>query len=215
MQEVYLSSTLRLGAIFRSYSTTASIPGCQPGDFGSNPNSFTMNKLWTYKNIQLAEKEGSLPDFEFFWGFESMFSQWYPSEFQVGGNVYKTAEHFMMAEKARLFKDRKSWELILKSPTPKEAKSIGRKVNNFDQATWDQNKFRLVTTGSVAKFMSTRELKSKLVKTRDKILVEASPYDKIWGIGMSSDNPMAKVPSQWNGENLLGLSLMRARYMLS
>ncbi|WP_419869331.1 NADAR family protein [Chryseobacterium sp. CT-SW4] len=156
--------------------------------------------------------------FLFFWGHtakdqitKTCFSQWYPCRFEENGITYKTAEHFMMAEKARLFNDQENLDKILASGNPKQAKSLGRKVKNFDPVVWDQQKYDLVKRGNLLKFSQNEKLKEFLLATGNKIIVEASPYDKIWRIGMLESDNRAENPLQWNGQNLLGFALMEVR----
>ncbi len=158
------------------------------------------------------------PDFLFFWGHtvkeemtKACFSQWFPAEFQEDGITYKTAEHYMMAGKARLFNDHEILEQIINSETPDQVKKLGRKVSNFDPQLWDEHKYEIVKQGNLLKFSQNEKLKEFLLSTEDKVLVEASPYDTIWGIGMPETNPKAGNPSEWNGENLLGFALMEVR----
>ncbi|RST87606.1 NADAR family protein [Aquibium carbonis] len=158
--------------------------------------------------------------FMFFWGHQpakdgritsSCFSQWWPASFEVGGNRYPTAEHWMMAEKARLFGDEQAVQKILKAGSPKQAKQFGREVRGFDEATWDREKRRIVTEGSFAKFAQNKALGTFLQSTGSKVLVEASPVDRVWGIGLSAEDDRAVNPLLWRGENLLGFALMSAR----
>jgi ribA/ribD-fused uncharacterized protein len=157
-------------------------------------------------------------DFLFFWGHtvkdevtKSCFSQWFLCQFQEDGIVYKTAEHYMMANKAKLFNDNDILEKIIKSETPNEAKSLGRKVKNFDSQVWDEHKYEIVKQANLLKFSQNQELRDFLLFTYNKILVEASPYDTIWGIGMLESNKNIKNPNFWKGENLLGFALMEVR----
>lgn len=120
----------------------------------------------------------------------------------------------MMTRKARLFNDHEILEQILKAETPNQAKSLGRKVRNFDPQIWDEHKYEIVKQGNLLKFSQNEKFKEFLLSTGDRILVEASPYDKIWGIGMLETDPKAHDPSQWNGENLLGFALMEVRDLL-
>ncbi len=159
-------------------------------------------------------------DFLFFWGHQprkdgelgiSCLSQWWISPFDYEGHTYLTAEHWMMAEKAKLFKDSEMFEKILKANNPKSAKSLGRKVQNFDLNIWEENCYGIVKEGNLHKFQSDSNLKSFLLSTSNKIIVEASPYDKIWGIGLKKDNPKSLNPKTWNGTNLLGFALMEVR----
>jgi len=167
--------------------------------------------------------DGTAYEYLFFWGHQpaingtitkSCFSQWYVSPFSIKDEYYTTAEHWMMASKARLFKDDETLSKILKSSTPNEAKALGRKVRNFDEVLWKENARRLVTEGNVAKFGQNPELKAFLLSTGDAVLVEASPYDRIWGIGLKATDERAKHPATWQGQNLLGFALMDVREAL-
>ena len=104
---------------------------------------------------------------------------------------------------------------ILASTDPKEIKALGREVRNFDEYKWQKHRMEIVITGNLHKFMDNEELKVFLLGTRDKILVEASPYDTVWGIGMKEDDPDCRNPRLWKGENLLGFALMDVREKLS
>ncbi len=117
----------------------------------------------------------------------------------------------MMASKARLFKDDEALAQILEATDPKEAKALGRKVKHFNEVLWKNDARRLVTEGNASKFGQNAELKEFLLGTGDSILVEASPYDKIWGIGLKEDDERAKHPKTWQGQNLLGFALMDVR----
>jgi ribA/ribD-fused uncharacterized protein len=152
-------------------------------------------------------------DFLFFWGNDPSrpFSQWYPSPFDVGDLHFPTAEHWMMVQKALFFKDEEHVNAILKNPSPDAAKRMGRLVRNFDLKKWDEVKFDIVVQGSILKFKSDEYLKERLLGTGDKVLVEASPSDDIWGIKMGVENPDISDPTKWQGENLLGYALMEAR----
>lgn len=141
-------------------------------------------------------------------------SQWWPAEFEVDGTRYPTAEHFMMAEKARLFDDDETRELILKAKHPSEAKKLGRRVRGFDEAVWNDARFDLVVNGNLAKFARNSALREFLLGTGERVLVEASPVDSIWGIGLAADDERATDPAQWPGLNLLGFALMEVRERL-
>ena len=145
---------------------------------------------------------------------KSCLSQWFPATFTVEGIDYPTAEHFMMASKARLFEDTEVLAEILQSSSPHEAKRLGRKVRSFDENTWKHQRMDLVVTGNYAKFSQHEDLKAFLLSTGNKILVEASPYDKIWGIGMEATHAKANNPHGWKGLNLLGFALMQVREAL-
>ena len=159
-------------------------------------------------------------DYLFFWGHKprpdgklgpSCLSQWWPCDFIVDGIRYSTAEKFMMAEKARLFGDDAMLNAILAADEPGRIKAFGRQVQGFDDDVWADARFDIVVTGSEAKFGQDDALRFFLLGTRHKVLVEASPRDRIWGIGMGAKDPRAGVPVSWNGSNLLGFALMEAR----
>ena len=117
----------------------------------------------------------------------------------------------MMAEKARLFNDAHALAEVLKCNHPMEAKQWGRRVANFDPKIWDKHKYEIVKQGNLHKFSQDTKMKQYLLQTGDRITVEASPRDRIWGIGMSQDNEKAHNPNQWRGQNLLGFALMEVR----
>jgi hypothetical protein len=164
--------------------------------------------------------QGEQFEYLYFWGHQdskngivnsSCLSQWYPSNFIIDNISYPTAEHWMMACKARLFSDDQSLDLILNSNDPKTAKSLGRKVKNFDAEIWSNNCRSLVGRGNYEKFKQNKLLLDFLLDTGNKVLVEASPYDKIWGIGLNAQDERSKDPNTWNGTNLLGFVLMLVR----
>lgn len=145
----------------------------------------------------------------------SCFSQWWRSSFVVDELSYATAEHYMMAQKARLFGDEEMLAKIITASEPAQAKKLGRRVRGFDQLTWERNRFDLVVAGNLAKFSQHDDLREFLLSTGNQVLVEASPRDRIWGIGMSAANEKASDPQQWRGLNLLGFALMTVRTQLS
>ncbi|WP_051970329.1 NADAR family protein [Kitasatospora azatica] len=167
---------------------------------------------------------GVQPKYLFFWGHQPQrdgsigpgsLSQWWPSPFTVDGIEYATAEHWMMASKARLFGGEEAVPGILAARTPAEAKKLGRLVQGFEEETWAAARFALVTEGNVAKFGQDEALRSYLLGTANRVLVEASPRDRIWGIGLGAGNEAAADPARWRGLNLLGFALMEARERLS
>lgn len=145
---------------------------------------------------------------------DACFSQWWRCKFVVDGVEYVTAEQFMMAGKARLFGDEEALGRILAEPSPARAKALGRAVKRFDAEVWAAHRFELVTAGNVAKFSADEALKAYLLSTGDEVLVEASPRDRIWGVGLGRDNPLVHQPAKWRGTNLLGFALVRARDIL-
>ncbi|MET9608584.1 NADAR family protein [Streptomyces sp. NPDC006512] len=171
------------------------------------------------EQVRRGERVKYLP----FWGHRpraggqlgpSCLSQWWPSAFTVGEVRYATAEHWMMAGKARLFEDPEAERAALGAASPAEAKTAGRLVRGFDDAVWARERFALVVEGSVHKFGSDPALRSYLLGTGSRVLVEASPVDRVWGIGLAADDERALDPARWRGLNLLGFALMEARERL-
>lgn len=167
---------------------------------------------------------GGVPKWLMFWGHQpeadgsvgrGCLSQWWPCRFTVDEVGYASAEHWMMAAKARLFGDPRSEAGILEARTPAEAKNLGRLVSGFDDETWSARRFELVVEGNVAKFGQDPGLRAYLLGTGRRVLVEASPRDQIWGIGLGAANERATDPARWRGRNLLGFALMEARDRLS
>ncbi len=132
----------------------------------------------------------------------------------VDGITYRTAEHWMMAGKARLFDDAVSLEKVLHAPTPAAAKALGRAVRGFSEDRWAAARYELVVAGNVAKFSQNDDLRHYLASTGSRVLVEASPFDRVWGIGLADDDERARTPSRWRGRNLLGFALMDVRERL-
>ena len=145
---------------------------------------------------------------------KAVLSQWYPAAFTLDGVHYPTAEHYMMAQKARLFGDDAIQAQILAATSPQAVKTLGRRIRNFDDARWQAAREGIVYDGNLGKFSQNPALKSWLLATGDNILVEASPVDVIWGIGLAADDPQLANPQQWRGQNLLGFILMRVRTAL-
>lgn len=155
----------------------------------------------------------------YFWG--GIYSQWYNSQFEFkkeDGQIAKVgrAEAYMMYQKAILFNAPNIAKKILETNDPKKQKALGqdRKEIQFNQAIWDKNKFDIVVKGNLLKFSQNEKLKKQLLNTGDKVLVEGSPYDKIWGVGLKWDNPKILDEKNWRGENLLGKALMKVRDIL-
>ncbi|MFE8971430.1 NADAR family protein [Streptomyces albogriseolus] len=170
-----------------------------------------------------AVRAGERVKYLHFWGHRplpdgrigaSCLSQWWPSPFTVDGVEYATAEHWMMAAKARLFGDAEGERRVLAAGHPSEAKKAGRLVRGFDEGIWRRERFGIVVTGSEHKFAAHGGLRSFLLRTGDRVLVEASPVDRVWGIGLAADDEAAADPARWRGPNLLGFALMEARRRL-
>ena len=142
-------------------------------------------------------------------------SQWQKCFFEIDGVSYSSAEQYMMAEKARTFGDDETLEKILSAKLPEKIKALGREVKGFDGKKWDSIKFKVVVRGNMAKFSQNRELLSFLLGTGDATLVEASPKDSIWGVGLKEGDRDILDPDKWKGENLLGKALMEVRSNLA
>ena len=161
-------------------------------------------------------------EYLFFWGHhakankitKACLSQWYPSLFTVEGVQYHCAEQFMMAEKARIMNDEETRMKILNSSDPQEIKALGKEVKNFSENKWNRYKAAVVIKGNFHKFMDNGKLRNFLLNTGNKVLVEASPYDTIWGIGLKEDHPDCLNARLWRGSNLLGFCLMEVRKCL-
>jgi len=180
-------------------------------------NIITRDQLVDFVN------RGNKVKYVFFWGHQekehavtkSCFSQWYDCKFSEDGKEFISAEHYMMYQKAKLFGDNHASERVLLASNPGEAKSIGREVLGFRQDLWEEKRFDIVVNANLAKFSQSDEMRDFLVQTGNRILVEASPVDKIWGIGLAQDNAASENPNTWKGLNLLGFALMEVRYRLT
>lgn len=149
-----------------------------------------------------------MAQFTLFYG--GHFSQWYRSRFTVDGIEYTHAEQYMMAEKARLFGDKDAEKRIMAASHPKEQKAIGREVKNFNAGKWNKAARDIVYRGNYAKFMQNDNCKKALLASTG-TLVEASPSDRVWGIGRGADDPLAQDESTWRGTNWLGEVLTKVR----
>lgn len=145
----------------------------------------------------------------YFW--QGPFSNWYRSNFELNGIKFNTNEQYMMYKKAMLFNDTVTANAILKSNNPKECKALGRKVSGFDNVWWQDNCIEIVFRGAHAKFSQNRKLYNMLMNTGEATLVEASPFDKIWGIGLDEENAKKTNPADWPGSNWLGIVLTDLR----
>ncbi len=158
-----------------------------------------------------APQHEARKELHFFWGKGSPFSQHHPCYFGIDGQRFNCSEQYMMYAKAMLFGDAETAGRILASTDPKEQKRLGRQVCGFDEAVWEQHRERIIYQGNHAKFTQNRDLLEALLRTGCVTLVEASPYDCLYGIGLSASNPRATDPQQWRGRNLLGDILTRLR----
>lgn len=182
-----------------------------------------MHIPMTIEQLQQACAAGERFDYLYFWGHsralgapvgKSCLSQWYPSVFTLDGTRYATAEHYMMAGKARLFDDADALQRTLAAPTPKEVKAIGREIRGFDETLWRESREAIVFAGNLGKFSQDPELAHYLLGTAPRVLVEASPVDPVWGIGLAENDPQSRTPATWRGPNLLGFALMQVRERL-
>ena len=147
--------------------------------------------------------------YHFFWS--GPFSQWQRARFEMDGVEFNTAEQAMMYHKAKVFGDDTIAEAILATSDARKQKALGRKVKGFDNAVWDKHKEDIVLRANRAKFGQNKGLRRKLFQTGDRQLVEASPLDLIWGIGLDADNARTTPPDQWPGKNLLGKIITQVR----
>ena len=187
---------------------------------------FNSTLLWAedtkpaYSQTQLLQQQSARQTFIFFWGNQpskdgvikkSCLSQWWLSDFQANAGYYCCMEQYMMSQKARLFDDQEIHKKIMSTQSQHEIKTLGRQVKNFDCKIWNKTKYAIVLNGNYYKFFTQKPLRDYLLSTQDNILVEASPYDKIWGIGLSENDNNIDNPVCWKGQNLLGFALMEVR----
>lgn len=196
----------------------------------ADDNDFAQDEAWfgtgdavpaySAETLNKEIQAGKRTKYIFFWGHrpdakgqitKSCLSQWWGSDFAVETDRYFCMEQYMMAEKARLFGDKETLAAIMSAGHPKTVKDLGRKVTPFREEVWSRKRYGIVRRGNLAKFMQNEELMRFLLQTRDRVLVEASPVDRIWGIGRAADDPDIEQPGKWRGENLLGWALMEVR----
>jgi len=149
--------------------------------------------------------------YTYFYRTQSPFSQWHPALFVVDGIRFNCAEQYMMYMKALLFEDRETGERILQAQHPREQKEFGRQVRNFDKKLWEERCKSIVYDGNKAKFTQNANLLQKLLDTQGTTLVEASPTDRIWGVGLLEDDPRIRNRRTWRGTNWLGEILTQLR----
>jgi len=144
--------------------------------------------------------------------YKDPLGQWNMKLFKDNKGVeYNCAEQYMMAKKSLLFNDLETYKKIMEERSPREQQKLGRKIKNFNQKVWDANCQLIVYQGNLFKFEQNHELLGILMNTGDTILVEASPYDKIWGVGLSENVSLIQDETNWKGKNLLGYTLTNLR----
>ena len=148
-------------------------------------------------------------NFVLFWG--GWPSQWHRSDFTVDAVRYNCCEQYMMAEKARVFGDDEALGKILAATNPRKQKALGREVRNFDAVVWNDVCRGVVYAANLARFTQDDAARAELLATGDRTIVEASPTDRIWGVGLAPEDDRALDPSQWRGTNWLGIALMQVR----
>ena len=149
----------------------------------------------------------------FFWKANEepygIFCQWASSPFVADGKRFPTAEHYMMYQKAMLFQDTATAAEIMRTRSPRTAKALGREVKGFSEARWKDERYNIVLQGSRLKFTQNPDIRNVLLSTKGHALCEASPFDRVWGIGYTAQNAKANA-ANW-GENLLGKALVQIR----
>lgn len=148
----------------------------------------------------------------FFW--KHRLSQWHIVDFTVMGITYNCCEMYMMYQKALLMGDEESAKVILQEKNPANHQKLGRKIKNFNQELWDEKKYCIVLAGNLARFMQSQKCRELLLATGDKEICESSPYDLVWGCGLSKEDPLILDKNNWRGENLLGKALTQVREII-
>lgn len=141
-------------------------------------------------------------------------SNWYPSPFTLDGQTFSSVEQYMMYSKAVTFGDGENAREILSTDDPGKIKALGRAVRNYDDTRWNGIRQIIVYRGLLEKFRQNPELKRQLLATAPHTLAECALRDKIWGIGMTMQDEYRFEPDLWQGQNLLGFTLMQVRDQL-
>ena len=157
-----------------------------------------------------------------FWG--EWPSNWYRAEFDaevlIGGKKetkhFYNSEQYFMYMKAIIFGDYEIAEKILATKDPKKAKELGRIVRNYDDKVWNDMRYKIMVDANKAKYSQNEDLKKLITSDefKGKGFVEASPVDKVWGIRLGENDPLADDEKNWKGQNLLGKALDEVREWL-
>lgn len=177
-------------------------------------NEDKVNPLTEKDIFEHEEKRRSGSGFTFFYLADKengYLSNWYISHFEVEGKVYSSTEQYLMEFKARLFQDSEIAAEIMKTDDLTTIKGLGKQVKNYKDPIWNVCRQLVMEQGLRAKFFQNTELRHKLLATGDTMLAECSKKDKIWGIGLAIDDPKRFDMAYWEGESLLGRSLMKIR----
>ncbi len=192
----------------------------QPGTIMTPPPPYSgpspVNRPTPYsRGESLFSNMGTVEDERcvYFYSRNSHFSQHYLVKIEVDGKTFNCSEQYYMYCKALTFGDTFIAECILNSSSPSEQKQLGKRVKNFNPTVWHTISPQVVESANYAKFTQSEELKS--LNTYPKVLVEASPYDRIWGVGLSLSDSRIRNELNWRGHNLLGKILMGVRQRIS
>lgn len=150
----------------------------------------------------------------YFYGGQAIYSNFWPCKFTNGAVDFTTTEQAFMYYKALFMGDNSTALKILNTAHPKDCKQLGREIKFYDNSLWSDIRFGTMVYVNRLKFTQNAAFTKELIETGDRILVEASPYDKIWGIGLGLDNPDIYNQGKWQGQNLLGKALMEVRKSL-
>jgi ribA/ribD-fused uncharacterized protein len=164
---------------------------------------------------RLSAERTRRPKFVFFWKPDDarvgFLSNWSRSSFELEGERFANVEQYVMWRKATTFGDSVTAARILESGNPARVKALGRQVRAFDDAVWHTARVSAAFDGNAAKYGQSTDLRDRLLETRGRILAEASPHDRIWGIGLDVEDPRCRTVARWRGENVLGFVLMAVR----
>lgn len=153
--------------------------------------------------------------FVLFWRTPEVYSNWHPATFHAGKVlVFANSEQYMMWAKAWIMGDAEMALAMLFETRPRTLKAMGREVQNYREALWVKHRLAVMVSGCYLKFSQNPAMKAELLATGARRLVEASPDDRNWGIGLEESDPRCLDPNQWEGLNLLGEALMIVRELL-